>query len=434
MVNLNRQRLLDGARAVLAINDTGNSTKPAPTLYPHQWNWDSCFIAIGLAHYNPPRAATELVSLLRGQWRNGMVPQIVFNPQATGYFPGPEVWQSQRSPHAPRTVATSGITQPPLLATAALAVYRNDPDRDHATAFVRAIYPRILAYHEFLYRERDPDGSDLAIVVHPWESGLDNSPPYLDAGSRVHLTYRPQYTRLDTQHVSIANRPSDKDYDLFVWLLEQMRMVDYDWQRYLHSAPLQVHDVLFNSILCQANADLAALAEIAGYDPSIAHRWHARTSKAINQQLWDETDGAYYSYDRVADCLLKVDTIVSFLPLYASIPPPERAKRLVDRLRDPARYWPANGFPVPTVAINSPWFNAENYWLGPVWVNTNWLVIQGLERYGQKDLAAAVESTTLALIARSGYREYFNPLTGAGYGTDSFSWTAALTIDLLADS
>jgi len=60
-------------------------------------------------------------------------------------------------------------------------------------------------------------------MVHPWESGLDNSPPYLDAGRRVHLTYKPQYERLDLLHVAAKNRPTNKDYDLFVWLLEQMR-------------------------------------------------------------------------------------------------------------------------------------------------------------------------------------------------------------------
>jgi len=38
--------LFQAAKDVLAANDLGTSTKPAPDLYPHQWNWDSCFIAI----------------------------------------------------------------------------------------------------------------------------------------------------------------------------------------------------------------------------------------------------------------------------------------------------------------------------------------------------------------------------------------------------
>jgi glycogen debranching enzyme len=81
--------------------------------------------------------------------------------------------------------------------------------------------------------------------------------------------------------------------------------------------------------------------------------------------------------------------------------------------------------------MNSPWFNPENYWLGPVWVNTNWMVSHGLAAYGFAELARSVRNQTLELVRRGGYREYFNPRTGEGYGTDSFSWTAALTIDLV---
>ena len=38
----------------------------------------------------------------------------------------------------------------------------------------------------------------------------------------------------------------------------------------------------------------------------------------------------------------------------------------------------------------------------------------------------------MALTGQSGLREYFNPLTGTGHGTDRFSWSAALLIDVLA--
>ncbi|MDQ2742700.1 MAG: glycoside hydrolase [Chloroflexota bacterium] len=424
--------LIDRARAVLKANDLGASTKPAPSLYPHQWNWDSCFIAIGISRYDTARAALELQSLLRGQWDNGLVPQIVFNPEGTGYFPGPEVWQSDRSPHAPRDVQTSGITQPPVLATAALKIWENASDQDLARRLLAELYPSILKYHRWLYTERDPDGSGLVVVVHPWESGLDNSPPYLDAGGRVTLTYRPKYERLDLLHVAAKNRPTNKDYDLFVYLLEQMRAVNWDQRRYLEQAPLQVIDVLFNSILSRADADLAAIAEIVGEDPSEARAWRDRTVAAINGMLWDDDAGTYFSYDRVAGKLLKDDTIAAFHTLYGGVAPADRAQRLIEQhLLNPEQYLPSSSFNVPTTAINSPWFNPENYWLGPVWVNTNWMILHGLEDYGRADLAEQLRLTTLGLVQRAGFREYFNPLSGEGYGTDSFGWTAALSIDLM---
>lgn len=430
---IDQDQLIEGAKAVLAGNDLGHSTKPAPGLYPHQWNWDSCFIAIGISHYDTARAIQEIRSLLKGQWRNGLIPQIIFNPNATGYFPGPDVWQCERSPDAPAGISTSGITQPPVLASAALRIWQNARDKNAARQFLADAYPRILAYHRFLYGERNPDGTGLVVVVHPWESGLDNTPPYLDAGSRVHLTYQPQYTRLDTLHVDAKNRPTNKDYDLFVYLLEQMRAVNWDQKRYLESAPLQVEDVLFNSILCRANTDLAKIAEVVGDDPAEPRGWHELTRAAINHKLWDQAAGTYYSYDRVAGELLQDDTIACFHTLYGRVAPPDRAERLVhERLLNRARFRPEGGYPLPSTPLDSPWFNPENYWLGPTWINTNWMILQGLEQYDRADLSTELKRKTLEVIQRSGYREYFNPMTGEGYGTNNFSWTAALTIDLLA--
>ncbi|HZU14813.1 MAG TPA: trehalase family glycosidase [Chloroflexota bacterium] len=431
-VGAEMEQLLEGAKRVLHGNDLGGWTKPAPNLYPHQWNWDSCFIAIGLSHLDTARAVTEIHSLLRGQWANGMVPQIVFNPAGQGYFPGPDVWQSTRSPDAPHDVMTSGISQPPVLAIACRAIFENAPPehRDEAQRFLEWVYPRVMAYHRWLYRERNPDGNGLVVVLHPWEGGLDNSPVYLDAGSRVHLTYKPVYHREDTAHVSAQYRPTNKDYDLYVYLLEQMRADDWDQSRYLAHAPLQVQDILFNAILCRADSDLAAIAEIIGENPSEAQRMGEETRAAINSQLWDADRGMYLSRDRVADRLLTDATIEGFMALYGNVAPEDRVRILVDvHLTNPRQFWPA--FPVPTTALDSPSFNPQNYWLGPVWVNTNWMIIRGLVDTGRTDRAAQLTADTLELVRRSGYREYYNPYDGAGYGTDNFSWTAALTVDLV---
>lgn len=433
MAAIPREQLIGAAAEVLRGNDLGGSTKPAPGLYPHQWNWDSCFIAIGLSHVSFHRAAQEIRSLLKGQWRNGFVPQIVFNPEAGGYFPGPDVWLSERSPDAPTGVQTSGITQPPVLATAVLRVYESAQDQSEGLDFLRAVYASVVAYHRWLYEERDPDGSGLVVVVHPWESGLDNSPPYLHAGSRVQMAYKPNYERLDLLHVAAKNRPTNKDYDLFVYLLEQMRELNWDQKRYLQSAPLQVQDVLFNSILCRADRDLAEISKLLGEDHAQADAWHASTASAIERQLWDEADGTYYSFDRVAGELLRDDTIGAFHTLYGLAASDARAKTLIERhFLNASEYRPKDGFSTPTTALNSPWFNPENYWLGPVWINTNWMVMHGLASYGRRDLAETLKRDSLSLIAKSGFREYFNPISGEGYGTDSFSWSAALSIDLLS--
>ena len=50
----------------------------------------------------PERARTEVRSLLRGQWADGMVPHMVFHPQPVDYPPGPELWGSSGCEGRPR--------------------------------------------------------------------------------------------------------------------------------------------------------------------------------------------------------------------------------------------------------------------------------------------------------------------------------------------
>src|SRR5262245_9352675 len=132
MIGEEYHSLIERAKAVLDANRVGRSTKPAPNLYPHQWSWDSAFIAMGYVHYEQPRAEDELRRLFEAQWSNGLVPHIVFNPQAERYFPNPEMWGTVGNARIPAGQLTSGIVQPPVHATAALHIFRYAPDRERA--------------------------------------------------------------------------------------------------------------------------------------------------------------------------------------------------------------------------------------------------------------------------------------------------------------
>jgi hypothetical protein len=103
-VPVGHEGLAARAQEVLRQNDMGGWTRAASDLYPHQWSWDSGFIAIGLAHLDTRRAARELLTLFQHQWKTGKVPHIVFNPEASpeSYFPGAEHWAcAAASPEAP---------------------------------------------------------------------------------------------------------------------------------------------------------------------------------------------------------------------------------------------------------------------------------------------------------------------------------------------
>ncbi len=177
--SLRRMELLARAQAILDANRRGGFTVPSEKRYPHQWSWDSAFSAIGYARYDQARAAQELRSLFAAQWAGRRPRAAHCLPSYRGppyYFPGPDFWQSERNPCAPAPLRTSGIVQPPIHATAVWHLYRYAADRGRVTAFVAEIFPRLEAWHNYLYRERDPRGEHLVYTAHGhklrfWRSG-----------------------------------------------------------------------------------------------------------------------------------------------------------------------------------------------------------------------------------------------------------------------
>ena len=71
-------------------------TVPSREFYVHQWNCDSATHAMGLVFVDEQRAFDELKSLVSGQWENGLIAQITFNPKETKYFPGPKFWGTEK--------------------------------------------------------------------------------------------------------------------------------------------------------------------------------------------------------------------------------------------------------------------------------------------------------------------------------------------------
>lgn len=112
------EQLYTDAKSVLRKNWNGRFTVPSPILYPHQWSWDSCFIAIGKSHFNTEQAIKEIESLFSAQWKNGMIPHIVFDKKKKTYFPTESFYEIKRSTDAPSKIATSAMTQPPVQAIA----------------------------------------------------------------------------------------------------------------------------------------------------------------------------------------------------------------------------------------------------------------------------------------------------------------------------
>lgn len=428
--------LVDEARRVLNLNDLGLSTKPAPDLYPHLWNWDSGFIAIGLAHLNSERARLELTSLFEGQWDNGMLPQIVFNEDALGnYFPEPDFWRTKLSPHCPSDQATSGITMPPVHGLAVEKIVENVREPAGIKDWLEDIFHKLESLHAYLYRERDHEDEGLVAIHHPWESGIDNSPAWDPPLETIDLetVEIPSYERRDLDHgIPEEQRPDSTDYDRYVHLIDIFRRCRYDDNEISEKSPFLVQDPLFNSILCRSSEALIEIGEFLGKDVSRFKNWVDITRDAIRKKLWDPGSGLFYPYDLVSESLLEIPTSLSFMPLHCGAPTDKQARRLYEHLESHSFCPMHQGhcFSIPNYDMYGKYFEPDNYWRGPVWINVNWLLMHGLRRYDYMPKYKSVRADIVELIRRWGFHEYFHPFEGRGYGTDQFSWSAALFIDV----
>jgi hypothetical protein len=422
MTVLDKPKVFAHAVEVLKENDRGTYTVPTKGLYPFQWNWDSCFTALGQAYYDEDRAWTEMETLFDHQWPDGMVPHIVFHVHDDGYFPGPDVWATGRP------TATSGITQPPIAGFALRQLFERAKDQSAARARARELLAKVDLWHEWFYANRDPHGEGLVAILHPWEAGRDNSIDWDEAFERVPTEGIAPYTRRDTQHADPSHRPTKEQYDRYLWLVEHFRKLGWDNTRLHDASPFQIVDPGFNAILIRGCADLAAVAEALGEtEIATANRRRAEKGLAALERCWSEGHGQYLCLDRTTGQLVDSASIGGLLPVFAAIPA-GRARaiaRTIERIGKKAKYL------VPSHDLDDPRFDAKRYWRGPVWLVCNYLIVDGLTSAGETDIANAIIRSSLDLIEESGFAEYYDPVTGEPCGGGRFTWTAAMVLEFL---
>ncbi|MEV5340156.1 hypothetical protein AB0K93_16980 [Streptomyces sp. NPDC052676] len=428
----------DGPQAravrVLEANWTGASTVPSRGLYPHQWSWDSAFIAIGLRHLSPLRAQTELETLLAAQWGDGRIPHIVFNPSVPldAYFPSPDFWRSStagRAAGAPRTVQTSGIVQPPVHALAAWLVHRADPVLSRARGFLAAVYPRLAAWHRYLLHRRDLGGAGLASVVHPWEQGMDNSPCWDAPLARVTPAPARSFRRADLDHGAAEDRPTDLDYGRYVRLA-----ADYRDRGYADGpGDFAVEDPAFNALLIASEHALARIARELGATGTARHARAERLTGVLIDRLYDARRGIFLCRDVRSGEPIPERGVSGLIPLLLPALPRAIAEALVRTLTGPHFGLGDTTRLVPSYDLLGESFDRHRYWRGPAWFNTSWLVERGLRTHGERERADALRTAVLDLADTSAFAEYVDPYTGEACGATGFGWTAALALDLSYD-
>ena len=299
--------------------------------------------------YGAARAVNELTAIFEAQWANGLLPHIRFMPGQSGYRPDAADWgvTPQIAGHA--RIATSGITQPPIVGLCALTVFRNLPDPSHYMADFLTLVSGLERFHHFLLTQRDPTGDGLVSCFHPWETGTDNSPAFepLLVRTRAYMAEHQipieGFGRIDNQRVRPEHRPTDKDYSAFFGLMALFKQQHYDQARIGETTPFLLQDVLFNSLLVGSLHALAGLedelASLLETSPSLAdepptpgllrhlsarnRQAAGQVTEAIRVHLWSEDDGLFYARDARRGERLPVPTVSSLMPLLGDIATPK---------------------------------------------------------------------------------------------------------------
>lgn len=438
IVFMANNRLLEKAKHILLMNHREGFTLPSTNIYPYQWKWDSGFVALGFIHFNLDLAMSEMRTLFKAQWSNGFLPHIIFHdsPDEKKYFPNAEFYSATLSPESNKTYQTTTLTQPPIEGWVLERIFKKAGNNPESRNFVQEMFPKILAEHEYLYNNRDPFDEGLVYIQHNWESGTDNSPVWDEIWASFDAPYY-NFERKDTQHVEESQRPHQREYDYYLYLIDLFKACNYHDQVIAEKSPFLVQDPLFNSMLMASNNSLIRLAAIAGFPEKEKQlkAWNRKSIQSFNNKLYDEKNGIYRHYDLRRNKWLDGLTSSGFAPLYAGIPSVDRVEQMISvisRFSKEGQY-----FLCPSFDPDDIRFEPQRYWRGPVWVNMNWLIYEGLKSYGKNDWARKIKEDTLQMVREQGFSEYFEPdkekskKQTKGYGGSDFSWTASLIIDFL---
>lgn len=135
-------------------------------------------------------------------------------------------------------------------------------------------------------------------------------------------------------------------------------------------------------------------------------QWYEKIKSEINSTLWCEEDGFYYDYDIKNNCFNKVQSVASFLPIFAGVCDKTQCEKLVSHLENPDEF--GTEFPIPSISKKDESFGSD-MWRGPVWINYNYMISKGLTEYGFGDSSEKIKEKTLAVI-----NEWYNR-TGTVY-------------------
>ena len=376
------------------------------------WAWDSWKQAVALANFDVELAKSNILAMFDYQFSaddkirpqdQGNLPDVIFYNKTPDRGGKGGSWNERNG-------------KPPLAAWAVWEVYKQSFD----VAFVKHMYPKLVAYHQWWYRNRDHNRNGLieyGANVHPahikdgkqhrkaiieaaaWESGMDNAPRFDDAQDLLILENR------NPQGELIGYSISQESVDL---------------NAYLYAEKLWL-------------AKMANLLNLTEQHQQWQQQAQVLASQ-IQTQMFDPKTGFYYDirFDDTQRVLLTHlgKGVEGWIPLWANVATPAQAKQMVQQNLTSKQF--ATKVPFPTVSADNASFAPARYWRGPVWLDQAWFALKGLDNYGYKQqakqLAAQLVANAEGVTSDGVIRENYHPLTGAGLHCNNFSWSASVLL------
>jgi glycogen debranching enzyme len=318
---------------------------------------------------------------MKKQFSNGFLPHMVYDLPA-GQPAGEAVYRGPR-----RDV--SCFTQPPVYALAMAWASK------HQMTLPDSLIQGMLRGLSYLTTRRLRDG--LAFVVHPWETGCDDSPRWDSWYGGGHWD---QQRWGDRDKQLVTSTEFDPEQDDAIW-----------------NSEFVCAQSLFNAILSHA---FYLASELTG-----DHRLRQTSfelGEAMDGLLWDDGQGMYVDRPLVGGGdSHRAPVLDGVLSALASIRR-KRALECLEQLRDPSRF--AGRWGLRYLPPGHPQYEPDNYWRGPAWPQLTFLAVQACRRWGLDDLAAQLAEQGKLGIVHANWSEYWNAETGRGLGAHPQTWAA----------
>ncbi len=406
------------------------------------WPWDSWKHAFAMADFAPDIAKENIRAMFAYQIQAddpvrpqdaGMIPDTIFynkNPARGGDGPN---WNERN-------------TKPSLASWAVWEIFEKTNDQ----AFLAEMYPKLKAYHEWWFRNRDHNKNGIieygatldpahntkdlqlkfslkgtpqnlpntcspsqggwyncigmehyesllasgdyeqlrsgAQVAAGWESGMDNAARFGFISPEQLEAYAQQTTNGDTSAAA-----DDWAVSFFVNTNEHGQPNGYSINQ--ESVDQNSYMYLEATLLIKMAKELGFNEDIATYEQTAQNIKHH-----INTCMFDEQSGYYYDVQISSKDTTEADTCSGTLltkrgrgpegwtPLFVGAATQAHANAVAKIMADSNEF--NSHIPLPTASLSNPAYDPDIYWRGRVWLDQFYFGVMGLKNYGHTELAA----------------------------------------------